>query len=1081
MHSSNFSTGTAGYSSQQYDSDHQRQHQKKQQQQQHPPPHHSQMVSRPGIHPPNSQQHQQQYQSVHSIHEVSAGLNPHQHSTASHSSAAYQTTAGQYIDSSSSYMFGAGPVINSTEIGSAASSMEIANNSDPSAVGDPSRVQQRSSAQHFSSPSPSSPAFGQLAKNSSIYPSTLMPSRHIHAHPYQQSTPHTPTIPQQHQHQQHRQLHQQHQQHQQQPPVKLLQSCDSCRRRKIRCSGEKPVCSSCMRYQEICHYSPLATPRRRAGKRARTTKDSDIAASISQPAFGIVANESMDRASSGELLVSSSSVRAPSGSSAVTTNGEHAVSDNTKAAGPSAQATTSIGNSEDRHWQTEATELRSNINSLAQKFDSISGKLDSLIRMVGKRRRDSTDDSNAGYGSGEDTPGYESDNHHKADGTAVGRGDLGTICHDFNNLIDKTSRFNIDSTNVGNISGMIRDIDKQRAGQQNPSGGVHVSVSIHSPQQTNGDGNGGDGMVNESTLPGKSHIASAMQQLDTPEMRDHLIDKFYLNTDINTISFIPRYIFHKLQQEKRTPTSMLNLMMADACKHSSHEAIVALGRGVARGVFIERAYKALFECLEFDSAEHCISLLLFAMVISHAGLHRAWIMQSLSTQMAIRLRFNTIDSPLSALAFKNDSELIREWKRRVFWQLYSFELLSNTLGDLPPCLSIDDVRCNTPRPLTEELTSSDDVPSQAIAALGPAVIFCEDQSTIGLQIELMGIMCDISSLQNRLTPEENLFPPDFMRIHSRLAEWQKRLPHLDVLVEGNLERVSAVFKSKPGLIVLGLLCQYVQIYLCLIKDTWLPTTRAMTPEETKTLEWTRNTAYEKSQVVHRLVPFVQGMRLNTVSPVVSNVVFQACIVSVHSCGWKRDPHRILTAVHNVQCGLEFLEYVSPRWGFASIMTTSLRSLIVERGFGAAETGRSGSPDDLSMEDDDIRERNPGHTVVGERVLYKEGLFLNNGEAMEPNPNDIDESNSSANRTSLPAALTQSFQEEANWERILRTGELPSLHFETSHMRGPCTRMEDVHLCASGGDGGENSTQQPSPDINSSSLMLDLVHDYLGKQ
>ncbi|KAI8325795.1 hypothetical protein GQ54DRAFT_254030, partial [Martensiomyces pterosporus] len=35
-----------------------------------------------------------------------------------------------------------------------------------------------------------------------------------------------------------------------------------CRRRKIRCSGEKPTCSSCIRYQEMCHYSPLATPRR---------------------------------------------------------------------------------------------------------------------------------------------------------------------------------------------------------------------------------------------------------------------------------------------------------------------------------------------------------------------------------------------------------------------------------------------------------------------------------------------------------------------------------------------------------------------------------------------------------------------------------------------------------------------------------------------------------------------------------------------------------------------------------------------------------------------------------------------------
>ncbi|KAJ2856523.1 hypothetical protein GGI22_003792, partial [Coemansia erecta] len=424
----------------------------------------------------------------------------------------------------------------------------------------------------------------------------------------------------------------------------------------------------------------------------------------------------------------------------------------------------------------------------------------------------------------------------------------------------------------------------------------------------------------------------------------------------------------------------------------------------------------------------------------------------------------------------NDSELILEWKRRVFWQLYSFELLSSTLDDRPLCLSIDDVRCNFPRPLTEELASSGDEQNKAIAALGPAVILCEDQSTIGLQIELMRIMCDISSLQNRMNPEESLFPPRFMQLHEELRKWQKRLPHLDVLVEGNIERISATFKSQPGLIVLGLLCQYVQIYLCLVKDTWLPKTRAMTAEETRTLEWARNTAYETAQVVHQLVPFMQGMRLNIVSHIVSNVVFQACVVSVYSCGWKRDPRRILTAVQNVQCGLEFLEYVTPRWGFASMMTTSLRSMIVERGFGAANTGMSGPQDkDVPMEEENVRERNPGQTMVGERIPYTEGKFLNNIEAISSNSHDYDGSHSNASSTSLPEGLMQPFHGEASWERILRTGELPSADFVASHMHGPSTRMNEGSLYACGGDRKDGTKQkQPLP-------MLDLVHDYLEKQ
>ncbi|KAJ2546997.1 hypothetical protein EV175_005392 [Coemansia sp. RSA 1933] len=778
----------------------------------------------------------------------------------------------------------------------------------------------------------------------------------------------------------------------------------------------------------MCHYSPLATPRRRAGKRARTAKDAEAAANVGQSAIDIASAGSVDRASSGEPLGSSSSMRALSGNSIAT------VGDVVEPVIPSTQAEPSSSTPEDRHWKPEATEMRRDINMLSQRFNSISSKLDYLIKIVGKRRRGSIGDSDAESGSDEEvTPGYENENRHDSDREAADRSS-GGVYHDFNNRADRTSRFNIDATNVGNITGMMENIDRQRGEQQLPGNDVHVSVAMRSPRLTNSEGRGIYGIVSGLNIVERAQAASAVQMLDTPEIQEDLIDKFYLNADVNTISFIPRYIFHRLREEKRTPTAMLNLMMAGACNYSSHEAIIAIGRGVACGIFIERAYKALFDCLEYDSAEHCVSLLLFAMVISNTGLHRAWIMQSLSTQMAIRLRFNTIDSPLSALAFKNDSELIREWKRRVFWQLYSFELLSNTLSDLPPCLSIDDVRCNAPRPLTEELASSHDEQAQAIAALGPAVLFCEDQSTISLQIELMRIMCDISSLQNRMTPEENMFPPKFMQIHAQLAEWKQRLPHLEVLVEGNMERLSTVFKGQPGLIVLGLLCQYVQIYLCLIKDTWLPTTRAMTAEETKTLDWARTTAYETAQVVHRLVPFVQGMRLNTVSPVVSNVVFQACVVSVYSCGWKRDPRRILAAVQNVQSGLGFLDYVSSRWGFSSIMTTSLRSMIVERGFGATGPDGEASPGEMSMDDDDLGGKNPEQAVADEGGL-------DSSAKSDPNPHE-----KVSNTASLPESLMQPFQKEANWERILRTGEIHSLEFEIDSMRGPCTRMckENIH-------------------------------------
>ncbi|KAJ2452306.1 hypothetical protein GGI03_006787 [Coemansia sp. RSA 2337] len=747
---------------------------------------------------------------------------------------------------------------------------------------------------------------------SNMYPSTLLPSRQIQA---------------QHHHQQ--VLHP----HLDFAPVRLLQSCDSCRRRKIRCSGEKPTCSSCVRYQEICHYSPLATPRRRAGKRARTGERETSHEHVpTTPATGAVAVEAPREASV-----------APSQSAPLSADVE------------------ALSGGEFVSWSSEAGQMRRDIEGLSRKFDSLNGKLDQLIGLVGKRRRrpsrSGTPVEHTEYSQSEG----EYSSHDEQDTVESRR--AARVGAEFSNLIDRTSRFGIDATNVGIISGMMNSIDGARGTQQSAAEAVRVAA--------------------EPSSSGLSGVQGVVHRLETESLHVELIDTFYEHADVNTISFIPRHVFQLLQREQRTPTAMINVMMADACIHSDNTDIVAVGRVFARGYFIERAYCALFECLEYDSAEHCVTLLLFAMVISKAGLHRAWIMHSLSTQMAIRLRFNTLDSPISTPAFKNDSELTREWKRRVFWQLYTFDLLTTTLSDLPPCLSIHDLRCNAPTPLTDGMV----LEGNQLAVLGPAVVFCDDQPTMNEQIEMLGILCDISSLQNMLTPEVCLFPEEFMLIHERVLSWQRRMPHYDVFAKGNLTQVAEAFQQRPGLIFLGLLSQYADIFLCLIKGTWLPTKRKMTADEEKTLAWARQTAYESAQVVHRLVPFIRGMRLNIVCPFILCVVFQACIVSLYSCGWNNEPRCIFAAVNSVQAGLDFLEMVTPRWGFAGVLTTSLRGLVVERGFGTKD-----QTDNMSAD-------------------------TNGQQAHVPM--------AAASTASPPSVeMMRPFLEESQWERILRTGELP---------------------------------------------------------
>ncbi|KAJ1919235.1 hypothetical protein H4219_002086 [Mycoemilia scoparia] len=46
------------------------------------------------------------------------------------------------------------------------------------------------------------------------------------------------------------------------PPLRLLRACDYCRKRKVKCDGERPACSHCQRVGAHCHYSLKPKSRR---------------------------------------------------------------------------------------------------------------------------------------------------------------------------------------------------------------------------------------------------------------------------------------------------------------------------------------------------------------------------------------------------------------------------------------------------------------------------------------------------------------------------------------------------------------------------------------------------------------------------------------------------------------------------------------------------------------------------------------------------------------------------------------------------------------------------------------------------
>ncbi|ORX68097.1 hypothetical protein DL89DRAFT_26502 [Linderina pennispora] len=64
--------------------------------------------------------------------------------------------------------------------------------------------------------------------------------------------------------------------------IPLLKSCESCRQRKIKCSGDKPTCAHCARRHQPCIYRRSARYKRRLNPGGAAAKDDKSAKKLTE-------------------------------------------------------------------------------------------------------------------------------------------------------------------------------------------------------------------------------------------------------------------------------------------------------------------------------------------------------------------------------------------------------------------------------------------------------------------------------------------------------------------------------------------------------------------------------------------------------------------------------------------------------------------------------------------------------------------------------------------------------------------------------------------------------------------------------
>ncbi|KAJ1973761.1 hypothetical protein H4R34_004965, partial [Dimargaris verticillata] len=565
-----------------------------------------------------------------------------------------------------------------------------------------------------------------------------------------------------------------------------MKACDLCRRKKIKCDGEKPECSTCRKNQVECHYSAWVRTKRTRKSQADTPGPSSGSGPRMEP------NGMMNTFTFQTTPYVQPSVHPPT------------------AMPPTPQAPTFAGSQPPSapFHQTQfaantpaappgAEDSNNSINELLQRIQNLEQHLQSMVS------RSSLAPA-AGSNGGGPVPLGTALNPGQPTATGFA---VPAAAHCQPLAMPMGSMGVRPTMAMGSVGSNPVNANKRRyAGSSDSPGQEHEgSIGSHAPKLR---------IVAGPSL----NTPNDTEMYYEPGLVNRLIELFF-RTKHPFLSVFSYDIFMKRWKAGQIRNIFLNTILAITCRHSSEPLVKRDPPYLSGEVYFEKAKALAVSAMSAATLENIQAFILLGLYEIGRGKETAWMYIGIATRMAQRMGLNRIDTNPNR-SHSSKEWMQRETKRRVWWLTFITENLASLAMSRPPSLHPDDCKVHHPsdeQDIKEFTSPTDESTADSLSSRGPSS-FVPNPSSMAHQqalgaspatanlgadevvvmnagiranlpsmnltsydVELSIIISKISILRSRVLINPNKWLPGSEALTQELMTWFSKLPpHLQI-------------------------------------------------------------------------------------------------------------------------------------------------------------------------------------------------------------------------------------------------------------------------------------------------------------
>ncbi|KAJ2860972.1 hypothetical protein GGH94_005198 [Coemansia aciculifera] len=509
-------------------------------------------------------------------------------------------------------------------------------------------------------------------------------------------------------------------------PLRLMLSCDNCRKKKIRCNGGRPECASCLRGDIRCHYSPVG-PR----KKPRRAGTEPVA---SQAGDGVRKRRANKRRASASASDSEETHEDEKPQAAGVSSVSHLMlerlRDTQALALPHAGPAAVTHRVQPQQPVMEMLRLQTQISDLVDQLRNITIQVSGMTPTAGSPAPTPAPAATSPLPLAVPHPGPSQHSlGHTAPAAAASSGMAATGPSD------------------------------------NSQGQACSELHLSKPEHARG--------VNVSR-----------------DLIKHLISVYFQYCHPSETGMYPMELYRDRLQRAQVSETFLLSVLAVASRLSDDPRVKREPAYLAGYDFFERVTRGLMmDVLERDCVENMLTLNNLAVyAVGLPVANRGWYFSGLAMRMATQMSLQKVDAPGRMPGASMMSGPGIESARRAFWTTLLLEALASFASGEPPPITIQDI--HVAEPVDDPPMLGDESAGPATGTSASSQMATDEDSDArpapaGLKsmpnvcaftAQLSMLLIRVARLNGNRHPESAQFSPEYATLHAEMVAWYHALP-----------------------------------------------------------------------------------------------------------------------------------------------------------------------------------------------------------------------------------------------------------------------------------------------------------------